>query len=95
MFTNIFPMEWSMLVTLEGLRCWKNMPVWSVAQALHKDIKETMALLRGERQHSLTPEEVAILAQCLDVSLEQIVASANLSYSLNFYHLLTPRLRKR
>jgi hypothetical protein len=57
---------------------------------LQKDIYETMALQRGERQHTLTPGEVTILAQYLGVPFEQVVAAANTSYAVNFYRRLTP-----
>lgn len=78
-----------MVTTLEGLRCLSRNAVWDVAQALQKDIYETLALLRRERQHPLTPGEVTILAQCLEVSFEQVVAAANTSFAVNFYRRLT------
>ena len=79
-----------MLTTLEGLRCLSRKAIWDISQALQKDIYETMALLRGERQHTLTLAEVTILAQCLEVPFEQVVAAANTSYAINFYRRLTP-----
>jgi hypothetical protein len=79
-----------MVTTLEGLRCLSRKAVWDIAQALQKDVYETLALLRGERQHTLTPAEVTILAQCLEVSFEQVVVAANTSYAVNCYHRLTP-----
>jgi hypothetical protein len=83
-------MEWDMITTLESLRCVSRKTVWDIAQALQKDAYETLALLRGERQHTLTPAEVTILAQCLDVSFEQVVAAANTSYAVNGYRRLNP-----
>ena len=77
------------MTTLESLRCLSKKTVWDIAQALQKDIYETLALLRGERQHTLTPGEITILAQCLEVSFEQVVVAANTSYAVNFYRRLT------
>jgi hypothetical protein len=52
-----------MVITLEGLRCLSRKAVWDLSQALQKDIHETLALFRGERQQTLTPSEVMTLAR--------------------------------
>jgi hypothetical protein len=79
-----------MVTTLECLRCLSRKALWDVAQALQKDVYETMELLRGERQHSLTATEIAALAACLGVPFEQVIAAANTSYAVNRYRRLNP-----
>ncbi len=63
------------MITLETLHYMHKKSVWDVAKALHKDAQETLALLQGNRHFTLTPAEVTVLARCLEVSFEEVVAA--------------------
>ena len=78
-----------MVTTLEWLRCMSGRSLWEISQELQKDPYETLALLRGERQQSLTSTDVALLAQLLGAPFEQVVAAANASYAINCHHRFT------
>jgi tRNA C32,U32 (ribose-2'-O)-methylase TrmJ len=82
------------MITLEALRYMHKKTLWDVAQALHKDAQETLALLQGNRHFTLTPDEVMTLARCLEVPFEEAVAAANMSYAINHYRLLVPPLEE-
>lgn len=83
------------MITLETLRYMHKKTVWDVAKMLHKDAQETLALLEGNRQFTLTPDEVMTLARCLEAPFEEVVAAANMSYALNHYRRLTPPLEEK